>query len=124
VRIDSLEVAQVEEHESAEENGRYFGDRDWILPYSIGVAVAVLGIVALLTVGPKAMALSTFLAFAALMAWLVIGLGLVLIYPIMIGVSERWKKERKKFAIPFFALLGIGYFVLSGFLMANSRLPI
>jgi hypothetical protein len=114
----------MEEHESAEENGRYFGDRDWVLPYSIGGAVAVLGIVALLTVGSKAMALSTFLAFVALMVWLVIGLCLALVYPVMIGVSERWKKERKKFAIPFFALLGIGYFTLSGVIMAHTSLPI
>jgi uncharacterized membrane protein len=110
------------EHKSAEEDGRYFGDRDWVLPYSICAAVIGLLVVALLTVGSKAMPLGTFFAFVAVIAWLVIGLCLVIIFPIAIGVSAR--RKRKFLPIVGCVLLGLAYFTVSGMLMANFSVPI
>jgi len=99
---------------------RYFGDRDWVLPYSIGIAVFGLAALALLTAGSQAMPLGTAVAFVLVILWLVIGLCLVLCYPVMIGISERPKKFRRMLTS---IVIGLLYFIVSGVLMANFSLP-
>jgi hypothetical protein len=99
---------------------RYFGDRDSMVPYLIGAAVFGLLTLALLTVGDKAMPLSTAFAFAGVVVWLVIGVYLTLVSPIVVWVLVKNPWGRMVFRI----LTGIVYFVISGVLMANFSLPI
>lgn len=99
---------------------RYFGDRDAMVPYVIGAAVFGFLTIALLTVGDKAMPVSTALAFAGVVVWLVIGVYLTLVSPIVVWVMVKKPWGRMVFRI----LTGIVYFVVSGVLMANFSLPI
>lgn len=98
-----------------------FGSADPILPYSIAGAVFGLGLLALLTVGSQAMEISTLLAFAAIVLWFMIGVGLILVRPVMIGIGTAPKKFLRMVTV---ILMGIAYFIASGFLMANFSLPI
>ncbi len=103
-----------------EKKERHFGDRDAMVPYIIGAAVFGFLAIALLTVGSKAMPVSTALAFTGVMVWLVIGVYLTLVSPIVVWVLVENPWGRMVLRI----LTGIIYFVVSGVLMANFSLPI
>src|SRR5215216_5480649 len=93
-----------------QEDGRYFGDRDAMVPYLIGGAVFGILTIALLTVGDSAMPVSKALAFAGVMVWLGIGVYLTLMSPIVVWVMVKNPWGRMVFRI----LTGIVYFVISG----------
>ena len=99
-----------------------FGKADPILPYAIGGGVIGLLCILMLTVGSHAVPLDTFLSFVAVLVWGGMGLFLVIIYPVMIGVSTT--RTKKFLPIVGTVLLGIAYFVVSGIFMANASLPI
>lgn len=111
-----------EPHEPNLAKEEKYGSGDPVLPYAIAAAVAVLGLLALHTVGGQPVAVSTTLAFFLLLAWLGMGLWLILIYPIVLWIPEN---RRHKWKLFFFSIiLGILYFVVSGILMAHTSMPI
>lgn len=99
-----------------------FGHADPILPYAIGGGVIGLLTVFTLTVGSQTISIAEWLAFLGVVVWFVIGVSLVIVYPVMIGVST-WRK-RKFLPICGYVLVGLGYFAVSWIFMANFSLPI
>lgn len=110
-------------HELNMKKEEKFGSADPALPYIIGLAVAVLGLIAMHTVGDKTVSPGTTLAFALVVFWFLAGMWIILIYPIILWVFEDRPHKWKKFFLSIF--LGIAYFVVSGVLMATlPALPI
>lgn len=101
---------------------KQFGHADPILPYAIGGGVFGLLTIFTLTVGSHTISITEWLALLGVVVWFVIGLALVIVYPVMIGVST-WRKH-KFLPICGYVLVGLAYFTVSGIFMANFSLPI
>jgi hypothetical protein len=93
-----------------------YGSGDPVLPYMIVGGLAAVVLIAMHTVGHKAMSVSTTLAFVFDGLWFFGGVFLVLIWPIIIWVPMNRKYKWVKFFASIFA--GIVYFTVSGILMA------
>jgi hypothetical protein len=117
--IDGLEVAVMES------TNRQFGDRDWVLPGLIGGVFFAGLAVMLLTVGDRAMHVSTMLAFIGVMVWGVAGLFLLMFLPFLIFFGAmRARRLNRFFGMLLSILAGISYFVVSGVLMAHLSVAI
>jgi hypothetical protein len=116
-RIDSLEALM-----TSTRKPRVFGDRDAVVPLSIVGPIVILLVIAMMTTGDRPMHLSTWAAFVAVVVWLVMGLWMILIGPIVTWTLDDIKYKGTRMTIS--VVVGIVYFVVSGVLMANFSLPI
>jgi hypothetical protein len=99
--------------ERSDEN---YGSGDPVLPYVIVGALVTIGLIAMHTVGHKAMSVGTTLAFIFDGFWFFGGVFFLLIWPIIIWVPMDRKHKWSKMFLSI--IVGIVYFTASGMLMA------
>jgi len=107
----------VDDHEAAQRKAEKYGSGDPVLPYAIGGAVIIVALIAMHTVGHKVVPISTTLALVLDGLWLVAGLWLIIIWPIILWIPEDRPHKWLKFYASIIA--GIVYFVVSFVLMAT-----
>ncbi|HEY5695610.1 MAG TPA: hypothetical protein VIQ80_02135 [Candidatus Saccharimonadales bacterium] len=105
--------------------GHMYGHTDWVLPAILGALVVGSLSVAMLTFGPRAMLVNTFVAFILVGIWLFCGVFIGMGIPFLVFM-EGIRARRVHWMIPFFGSIGLGlaYFVVSGVFMAHTSLPI
>lgn len=101
---------------------RVFGDRDAVVPTSIVGPIVILLIIATMTVGGRPISLPTWLGFVGVIVWVVMGVWMILIGPILTWTLDDIKYKWLRMFISI--IVGIIYFVVSVVLMLHVSLPI